>query len=155
MGVDFHVFWNMAELSLHSVSGVNILCELWLSPGWSFWGAILQPLHANAGAEVLWLWSGSQRGLSHGALFHLPFGNCYEFCGWRELQEWKHCKPSYFPHYLNNLTYLCATSWCTRSTSDHIHVECLPAWIKPGLLREPLSHPLHFCAPWKAAWRQG
>lgn len=154
----FCVFWNVGELSLHSVYGVNILCELWLSPAWSFWGATLQPFHANEGAEVLWLWSGSQKDFPHGALFHLSFGKCYEFWGWRELQEWKHCKPSScFPHSLNNLTSLCAISWCTQ---EHFkpHPHGMPASLeqmKPGLLWEPLSYPLHFCAAWKAAWRQG
>lgn len=61
VGVDFCVFWNMGEPSLHSVSGVDILCELWLAPVWSFWGAALEPLHANAGAEVLWLYQTPKR----------------------------------------------------------------------------------------------
>lgn len=39
-----------------------------------------------------------------------------------------------------------------RNTSNHIHMECLPAWIKTGFLWESLSH---FSAAWRAAWRQG
>lgn len=57
-----------------------------------------QPLRVDDNADMLWLWSGSQKG-PHGALFHLPFVKCYEIYGCREEQKWKHCTPSsYFPY---------------------------------------------------------
>lgn len=142
-----------------------MLCELWLAPasrrhgdGEATNAATPQPLRVGDYADMLWLWSGSQKGLPHGALFHLPFVKCYEIYGCREEQKWKHCTPSsYFP-YLNNLTSLCPISWCSQQQfRPHPYLSrnaCQLGIDQVWYFVEPFSYPSLFCATWKAAWRE-